>query len=489
MSVTYIKTNPFFERVFDEHVQNASVLFVDPVLERSAVSFGDRFRRIDPSIRAGVDLVVVRCSSEHSRSQILLDPIIQAVLGEVPLFTLSPGVNLRGLATMELIRAPWSAHFHGAVPVLDHLREVEVLSTIERGEAIWNTPEEYHYALPSGYHAREFVRIGDALCDSVEVARLADWLLPHITPNSILLADTGSILPLLLSAQFKAKQLSMDIVVEALNSYPGGTEAISRVLLDVSHYTGNAAPPVLLVISVNSTGRLVRSFRSLTAQCAGVVIICNTAEHLPTDGAEVFASYPTERWDVDSSGKCAKCGNLQKLDIHPHSYQRVLSRDCELVKLTWSVAQEHQAFWEAADSTEAIRLHTDVPYSDSTPTHSRHLPIFIDVCKLLLNPTFRGRCLAELRKMPLPDQVMIPRHSASEAIQELVVEALSDGSGSAPELHIVPSGRLPDTLCKAIGSSKRLLIADDALVNGRTLMGLRDEIYRVSQPFWGSSQN
>jgi hypothetical protein len=493
MPITYIKIRPFFDMYFEDHVPDTAVLLFDPVVERSSDTIGDRFRRIDASIRGNADIIVFRGSTTDFFAQVCEDVIIKSVVGETPAYVLCPEAGLApgcpdGVLHMGLIKLPWSSQAESPLPSLEALREVELLAILERGEAIFNGHNDHHFVLPAGYHAPEFIRLTNALRDPFEVARLADWVMPFIRKATVVLADTGTLSALLFALQAKAfAYYGWMLSIEALDGYPGDLTAMSRAMADAAGRLGVEVPDLLLIVSVSSSGRLVRLFRSLASVQSTVLVICDsTGGQTPQaadPGTAVFARYPIVRWIVDESGQCSECTRLQKTDIHPRTYERVENRECELVSLNWREADRHKAFWESADSVDAVHLHVDAQYHDGRTAHSRHFGIYVDIPRLLTNPAFRATCLSELRAMSVPDRVLVPTHIASVAVAGLVQEAFATNGILFPleRIHFVGIGRLRPNIVESISDCSRVLIADDALVGGSTLIGLRAEIYRATQ--------
>jgi hypothetical protein len=116
-----------------------------------------------------------------------------------------------------------------------------------------------------------------------------------------------------------------------------------------------------------------------------------------------------------------------------------------------------------------------VPYVERGQQDSRHFSVFLDTAKLAAHPTFRQVCLNELKKVTAPELVLVPEHSNSEVVVQLCQEAYSTA------VCRVPPGRFSSDLQQRLKGVKRLLVADDAIVTGLTLLNLRTELFRVTQ--------
>ncbi len=124
----------------------------------------------------------------------------------------------------------------------------------------------------------------------------------------------------------------------------------------------------------------------------------------------------------------------------------------------------------------AVKLHVDVPYIVQGQQDSRHFSVFLDTAKLASHPPFRQGCIEQLRKVPPPDFVFIPEHQTSGVVAELCEEA-----HPLTVVCTVPPGRLSEDIQKRLARAERILVADDAIVNGTTLLNLRTELFRVTQ--------
>ena len=148
--------------------------------------------------------------------------------------------------------------------------------------------KEYHYGLPSGWHANKFVRLGDALRTIYDVQRIAEWLLPYVSKHTIVVGDTGSILPLLMALRELAKShLGWDVAISTLDEYPRDKLAIMDAV-----QAANKRPAVvtaqyleaelswLFVISVNSSGRLCSWLSQHMPVGSKIVVVCQTSSRV-----------------------------------------------------------------------------------------------------------------------------------------------------------------------------------------------------------------
>src|SRR5262249_50829676 len=107
------------------------------------------------------------------------------------------------------------------IPDPRSLCQAEVESILRRSGAIFES-SAYHYVLPyQERHAEKFIRLADALRSVYDIDRILDWLLPEIKGDTLLIGDTGSMLPLLLRLREHAwKAANYRVEIATLDKYP-----------------------------------------------------------------------------------------------------------------------------------------------------------------------------------------------------------------------------------------------------------------------------
>lgn len=476
MAIVYVRWGEegFWE--FADLSPGRDVLFFDPRMERSSLTIGDRYRRLDPTWRTA-DLVLCRGSDPAIVDQVEQDAILPTILRSAPVQVLTGPFDGRFLQ-VRFTRPQWSPP-PSFYPSLEELRQAELTAILDKNAAIFRG-EDTHYGLPSGLHAGDFVRLGEAAHDPADVARLVDWILPYASPNVAFLGDNGSIVAVLLCLQHQALvRFGWHVAVDVLDHYPLDVATLRRAITD---FRGALDPrsKIIFLLGVNSSGTVAERFKRLEAGRGEVLTICDTSSGSRLRG-DVLVSYPVERWPVDDSGRCERCDDYGALiPIDPRAYEERPTLDVHRIPMSPKRAGSQQRFWEAARRTQAVRLHYDA-HGGGTPTATRHFPIFLDVRALLSDAEFHERALAELRGIPVPELVLIPEHETTDSLVDLADEAYQSEE-PAIGVHRVRAGKFSQELVTQLeGATKRILIMDDAIVTGATLGTLRRAIYRVTK--------
>lgn len=140
-----------------------------------------------------------------------------------------------------------------ALVYLARCRNAELSALLENNGAIWK-PATYHYRLPSGHHAGTFVRIADVFRDPRAATVLASWLRGAIGEQTIVVLDSGTIMPVV-------DQLDL-LVKRAGRLGLFGTLAFDRFPRSRFEYLrqlkGTHGTDVLALLSVSSSGRTYR---------------------------------------------------------------------------------------------------------------------------------------------------------------------------------------------------------------------------------------
>ncbi len=315
--------------------------------------------------------------------------------------------------------------------------------------------------------------MADALHDSTETLRLSDWLARYVSSETVLIGDSGSLIALIATLQAAQGAHGRHFSYRTLSKYPDSSEDIELILDDVLSRDPDAK--LVFVISVNSSGRLIGLIRAVAPDCE-IVVIVDTSESTSSEKLNALATIPVERFPVGIDGRCEACQGGIPIRIDARTYERIPYFEFKRVKIDLNVAGLDREFWTAADQVDAVYIHHDILGNDGLV---RHHAVYIDIAKLLTNAWFREKAREQLRQIPRPNLVVVPEHSVAQAIIDLVQEVF----GPVRALR-VPMGRFSQEIVDAVGSvpdTGCVLIADDGLVEGTTLLGLKHEYYRITQ--------
>ncbi|GAA3536727.1 hypothetical protein [Kribbella ginsengisoli] len=476
------------EDLFSDHL----IMLYDPRLEQSTASVGNRFRALDAGER-GADIVIFRGNAECT-PLIERDELLPELLKDQDAYILAPRDTANSGPVLR--RAVWSRHANGQ-PSPDwtaDLCQAEVSAMLYRSHAFWRATDRTHFELPSGEHADSFIRLGGALSEPVNVSRLADWLLPHVKDGTAILADTGSLLAVLLQLKLDAfERFGWRITIDTLRQYPRGRIDISD-LLPVILPPLDASRSVLFIESVNASGRLLQTVSSLIGPDATFesIALCDTSGRSSV-GLKPLSTQAILRWPVDTDGECERCiEGASVVQIDPSTYERVAANEGRPngIELNKDRAGRHEPFWSAVQRTQAVRLHVN---TSGAPAESRHHAVYLDIPKLLTDRQFRARAIEKLSAFITtfgPDLILIPEHSGTEALESLLKATIEN---ETPQFVGVPVALVKDTslspdAARIVGPAQRILILDDAVLTGSTAKWLRQRIYQANQIHHGSAE-
>jgi hypothetical protein len=277
--------------------------------------------------------------------------------------------------------------------------------------------------------------------------------------------------------RLEAKRLfNWDISIRTINEYPDDQLTLLSVLNEVARKLKPKAR-ALFLISVNSSGRLIRRILRERPQNPVIVVVCNTG--IPVPKCTNLSNLPIDRWKVQHNDECSHCKESTLITIDSRTYERLPKIKWERIAIDRRKAAQHKEFWQAVDESNAVRIHVDEEYPEADKGRTRHHGVYIDLTLLAGQQSFRTKALSTLKQMPRPKLVVIPQHKATDVVRNLIQEAYPSA------IIVIVSGRRFDKRAKQklrlLKNNDCLLIADDALVQGATILGLRDEIYDVMQ--------
>jgi hypothetical protein len=488
--VRYSNSRPISFQYESETFPDERVLIFDPVLEqRGSDLLGDRFRRLDISLR-DADAIFFRGStlwalnsSEALHAVVDGDPIIRDLTKGVLIGLLHvTGISdLQPAIKVEILRFGSDSRLN-TLNWLEILRKEEIAAFLYCGDALLS---DGHFSLPSGLHAEKFLSIKRLLGDAVTVSRIADWFIDDLAGVRGILTDQPSMLPLAFALQALSSMLFHYLPpIHVLEEYPADLKTLADAIHLLSEDLGEPQRLVFL-LSVSHSGRLLQYWRSAAPPNSAIHLIFSTTLDVETaHGAECLLDIAIPQHTLTLQGKCDLCYDQIPLRrINPKTFEPESQDVLPYVPIPASRDRltQHARFWGIVDEMDAVKLH----YDDEE--HHRHHPIYLDIQRLLAHDEFRAMCLETLHNLRIvkqlgrmPDLVLVPHHSTSEVIGDLIREAFPETS-----VEILPKGtiRIPESLRPRIASKQYILVADDAIITARTIYDLKLQLYSIVKNF------
>lgn len=386
--------------------------------------------------------------------------------------------NLQG--PRHLINGRTQAYvFHQSSPVShEAIRELELTNIFESGRArsVICASDNHHFALPSGAHASQFLRLGDAFTDIETVDRVAYWIAIEIqskvklmveNERYTLLVDHPSMLILAARVQLLVSQL---IEIVAFPTYPSDVES-RTASFDLMKQVAARCSSVFVVIGVASTGRLAEFIQnwatlesskvevnvfilySLQKLALAQTVLC----HLDLNGYKHYAS----------NADCELClAQSAAVQIQTSSYLLGYAPNAPVV-LYGSYFSEQRSFLQEWGCHEGVlRVH----YNDPNEPTARHHAFYIDVGTLLNVPSFETKVLARANSFqPKPDVIVVPDHPTARKIGQLVASSLT------VQLVVLDNQLLTQAeapVCAILNTARCALIIDDLFITGSRLQNI-----------------
>jgi hypothetical protein len=327
----------------------------------------------------------------------------------------------------------------------------------------------YHFSLPSGAHANQFLRLAEAFVDLQTVDRIAYWvaldiqrqLSPFQKTKPILLVDNPSMLVLAARVQLLVDQR---LKVVAFPAYPSDVET-TTASFDLIRRQGESGAQTFVLIGVASTGRLaslIQQWGKSPPQELQVVVLY-AMRKIPLTTVLCHLDLP-EYKHFSSKNECQLCDSESSpVSIHPSNYM-VGYAPTESVHVPAYLFEKQKPFIDRWGSRSGVlRAHFDDP-NEAT---SRHHAFYVDVASLLQQPDFLDEVKAKVRSFdPQPELVVVPDHDCALRIGELISQELG-----IPLLHLTTS-----MLVKREGPvdphlvlAKSILVVDDVFITGSKL--------------------
>ena len=313
-----------------------------------------------------------------------------------------------------------------AARLLCHARLAELHALLDWGKAIWR-PKSYHYLLPSGEHAGEYIKLSDAIREPRDAEVLASWLNRSLTDRMGFVIDTGVLNPVVLALVRNLEKAGMRAnPVAVLDQYPRTSADVHAAINLASGNEGN----VLVLLSISSSGAVLdRLYTALHREKATLrttrleVLIRKTNNVLPDDlEVEVWSPLPGEGALVEegtTQETCELCRSSKRArlcPISPRTLDEMLPSQLRMSSPSVTNALATREYWEIADQADAVRVEAHPNSAIGIHRPKLPMPIAVRLEEMLPGselPIRFAKRIGELQAAglsPDPDVVLVPEH-------------------------------------------------------------------------------
>lgn len=351
------------------------------------------------------------------------------------------------------------------------IRQHDLAQCVEaaRSRCLICAGSSYHFALPSGAHASQFLRLAEAFVDIATVDRIAYWVAHDITAQVPpldegcwpLVVDHPSMLILAARVQLL---VPIRLEVHTFPTYPSDVETRAAAF-DVLRRISAPGRTVFILIGVASTGRLARFIERWSNEMPDVALsttILYTVQGVANARSLCHLDLPDYR-HFSSADTCELCAHdSHPVSIHTSNYM-VGYGPASAVRLPRGMFDAQKPFLERwGGRPNVLRVH----YDDPNESAARHHAFYVDIGTLLDLPEFQEEVRGKVRQLqPAPDVVAVPDHPTAHRIGGLVGEELA-----------IPVVTLTTGLLKGeeqgvpeLAGARCLLVIDDVFITGTRL--------------------
>jgi hypothetical protein len=354
------------------------------------------------------------------------------------------------------------------------IREQDLEKVIEnsRTRCVICAPANHHFALPSGAHASQFLRLAEAFVDIEVVDRVAYWVAleicskldPMAAANETPLALVVDHPSMLILAARIQRLVDRQIELFTFPIYPSDLEArmatfslLDRISSGHSH--------IFVLIGVASTGRLAKVI-SGWANAAGQgaprpdvsTLILYGVQKI--EGESILCDLKLPNYQHYSSAtNCEQCQKQSTLVAIQSASLMLGVGPASDIALPPQYFDNQKVFLEKWGAFEGVlRVH----YDDPNESTARHHAFYVDVNSLLDYKAFVDEMLVHAHTLePRFDCIAVPDHPTAQRIGKLISE-----STRTPvvvlDKELLQGHRDDELLAEATG----LLVVDDLFITG-----------------------
>lgn len=408
----------------------------------------------------------------------------------------SQGLRCRSGVVHQPLGAPASIRTNDDIEDawLDRARAVELEGLLRLGNGIW-TPTGYHYRLPSGEHAPGFIRTADAIAEPRDAQVLASWLHRHARDRLGIVADTGTLSPVILALESEMRGAGMELgPIEVLGDYPRAEYEVERAVR-IAGQSGS----VLALLSVSSSGtiqgHLIHAMKGVSSRLPafgaprfGVEILVSKKEvdeAEDTDDGVVVRTWhprpgepPLVDYGAERAELCDLCRDDQTahlVPISPGSFEGTFEASINRITPDPADALKNRPLWEGCDRAGAIDLEEDPVDAKLAQRAAGPMAIRFDLAKLVSDERFRSATATalsdELSSAEMhADLVLMRKDEFDIANDQSLLAAIGEPLGSPSEVVDFPGdGPWPAQLEDKVKKAKQVTVLCLGSVEGGTL--------------------
>lgn len=496
MSLKYIlcrNNDPnIFTETKDELYRGVTIAVLDLLHEVAPVDIGQAYRTLNADYRVA-DLLILRSSSPNFPSIINSSGVLTDQPETKNIALLFPEVsNKRVTMTLKML----NGYYDLTKIRMEDLSDIEICSLVKATGSLFGTlsfdetdngKAPLHYCLPSGQHASAFIHLQRCFNEEMPMKRIADWVIEFIQDASIIVADNGYMISLVLYIQnIMLEKVGKKIVFELINGYPKSNIKLFRTLIHIraKHYGSLKKGGIAFIISVNSSGGFankLKYFANKYSIKSSIIALVHTHQKLHNLD-KVFSSLPITRVESDTSGDCGYCKKAHLAIIDRDSYEIMPKESLKKIPIDYRQANRNKELWQEVSDSNAVSLHVNKSYRFSTGNRieERHHPVYINLTLLLTNENYRNRAKKKIISLFQDisfDLIVIPLDDHADAMRILLCEIWP----AIAEKIIICT---PDTLRNKISSNNiyhNVLILDDCSISGLSMRTFNEIFFQEYQ--------